>query len=386
MPKHRLLFVADFGTDIRLITRLSQDYQLTILTKDTWTKGTTIQRMKERNLDVRLITLPDSRLIFLLEVFWTLLRIGHQFDVVLVLSNSLTALSVNLAKLIIKFPVILYVGSPTVAYATRKYKDKNIVFLYFIKFLVKNLVSLNSKLCDLNVALGQYLAEIIKKYSENTENAVNYGVDTSLYAPVSLREKSCLRTKLGLPQDVYLIISPGTVYFYKDPISLLRAVKVVRDKGYNVMVLHLSGQYEQFVKLADRIGIGNVVIARKAVDPTSKLQLFYQASDLCIQSSFEEGLGMCVLEALSCQTPVIGTRVGGMQYTILHKRTGLAVPRSDFQKLAQAIEFAMDNPDEMKRMAEDGRRMVQKKYESEKQAKKLNKLIERVINKSKVIP
>jgi len=342
--------------------------------------------MKERNLDVRLITLPDSRFIFSLEVFWTLLRIGHQFDVVLVLSNSLTALSVNLAKLIIKFPVILYVGSPTVAYVTCKFKDKNAIFLYSVKFLVKNLVSLNSKLCDLNMAAGQYLGEITKKYSENVENAMKCGVDTSLYAPVSLREKSCLRTKLGLPQDVYLIISPGTVYFYKDPTSLLKAIKVVRDKGYNVMALHLSGQYEQFVKLANKIGIGDIIIAREAVDPTSKLQLFYQASDLCIQSSFEEGIANCVLEALSCQIPVIGTHVGGMQYTIIHKRTGLAVPRSDFQKLAQAIEFAINNPDEMKRMAENGRRMVEEKYESKKQAKKLNELIERVINKSKVVP
>lgn len=144
----------------------------------------------------------------------------------------------------------------------------------------------------------------------------------------------------------------------------------------------MRGQYEQFVKLADKIGIGDVVIVREAVDPTSKLQLFYQASDLCVQSSFEEGLGMCVLEALSCQTPVIGSHVvGGMQYTILHKRTGLAVPRSDFQKLAQAIEFAINNPDEMKRMAENGRRMVEEKYESEKQARRFNELIERVINK-----
>lgn len=386
MPKHRLLFLADFGTDIRLITRLSQDYQLTIVTKDSWARGTTIQRMKERNLDVRLITLPDSRFIFFLGVFWTLLRIGHQFDVVLVLSNSLTALSVNLTKLIIKFPVVLYAGSPTVAYATRKYEDKNAIFLYFVKFLVKNLVSLNSKLCDLNVAGGQYLVEITKKYSENIENTVSYGVDTSLYAPVSSLEKYRLRTRLRLPQDVYLIISPGTVCFYKDPVSLLRAVKIVRDKSYNIMVLHLSGQYEQFAKLANKIGISDIIIAREAVDPTSKLQLFYQASDLCIQSSFEEGLGMCVLEALSCQTPVIGTHVGGMQYTVLHKRTGLAVPRSDFQKLAQAIEFAINNPDEMKRMAENGRRMVEEKYESEKQAKKLNDLIGRVINKSKVFP
>ncbi len=380
MPKHRLLFIADFGTDIRLIDRLSQDYQLTIVTKDTWARGTTIQRMKERNLDVRLVTLSDSRFIFFLEVFWTLLRIGHQFDAVLVVSNSLTALCVNLAKLIIKFPVILYVGSPTVAYVTCKFKDKNAIFLYFVKFLVKNLVSLNSKLCDLNMAAGQYLGEIIKKYSENVENAVNYGVDTSLYAPVSPLEKYRLRTKLRLPQDVYLIFSPGTVCFYKDPISLLRAVKIVHDKSYNIMVLHLSGQYKEFVKLANEIEIGNIVIARKAVDPISKLQLFYQASDLCIQSSLEEGLGICVLEALSCQTPVIGTHVGGMQFTIFHNRTGLAVPRSDFQKLAQAIEFAINNPDEMKRMAENGRRMVEEEYESEKQARRFNELIERVIS------
>lgn len=383
MGKLRLLFVADFGTDIRVLSRLSQDYQLTIVTKHQQASGSTIQRMKERHLDVRLISLPDSRLRFSLHVFRIILVLRHQFDVVFVMSNGWAALTANFARLITELPVILYVGSPTVAYLTCKFRGRNPVFLSMVRLLAQGLVFLNSRLCDLNMAGGPYMTKEIKRYSKNVENVISYGVDTSLYAPVTQSQQQELRKKLGLPKDTYTIISADSVSFYKDPVCLLRAAKIIQDQGRNITILHLSGRYQRFVELASKIGISDIVVARRAVDPLGELAAYYQASDLCIQCSLEEGLGMCVLEALSCQLPTIATRVGGLQYTVINGWTGLSVPRSDSEKLAQAIEFAMDTPEKMKATAENGRRMVEEQYESEKQATRFNELIERVIKMKK---
>ena len=75
-----------------------------------------------------------------------------------------------------------------------------------------------------------------------------------------------------------------------------------------------------------------------------RLALYYAAADVCAVPSLTESFGLVALEAMACGTPVVGTRVGGLQKLIEDGESGLLVPAGDYQALAEAIETVLTDP------------------------------------------
>ncbi len=74
------------------------------------------------------------------------------------------------------------------------------------------------------------------------------------------------------------------------------------------------------------------------------LALYYAAADLCAVPSLTESFGLVALESMACGTPVVGTRVGGLQTVIDDGRSGLLVAAGDAGALADAIERVLSDP------------------------------------------
>jgi glycosyltransferase involved in cell wall biosynthesis len=71
---------------------------------------------------------------------------------------------------------------------------------------------------------------------------------------------------------------------------------------------------------------------------------FHHAVDLFVQSSDYEGTPNAVLEAMSLETPVIATDVGGTSEVCRPDIDGLIVPPGDSACLAAALESALEDP------------------------------------------
>jgi D-inositol-3-phosphate glycosyltransferase len=74
------------------------------------------------------------------------------------------------------------------------------------------------------------------------------------------------------------------------------------------------------------------------------LPYFYSAAEALVLPSRYESFGMVALEAMACGTPVIASRVGGLQYTVEDGRTGFLIPEGDWRLLADRICEVVENP------------------------------------------
>lgn len=74
------------------------------------------------------------------------------------------------------------------------------------------------------------------------------------------------------------------------------------------------------------------------------LPYFYSAAEALVLPSRYESFGMVAVEAMACGTPVIASRVGGLQYTIEDGRTGFLIPEGDWRLLAERICEVIEDP------------------------------------------
>src|SRR5690606_19678597 len=83
------------------------------------------------------------------------------------------------------------------------------------------------------------------------------------------------------------------------------------------------------------------------------LKYYYSAADLFITTPWYEPFGITPLEAMACGTPVIGSDVGGIKYSVVDGKTGFLVPPKDPKQLANRIDLLLHDPDLLKSMKDE---------------------------------
>jgi len=141
---------------------------------------------------------------------------------------------------------------------------------------------------------------------------------------------------------------------------LLRALRIVYPKiDVRLTVVGTGPLFPALKALTVELGLEDRVNFTGAL-PQQELEKAYRRCDLfvlpaCYDSSGDtEGLGVVLLEALSCGKPVIGSNVGGIPDIIKHEQTGLLVPEKDPEALAQAIERVLSDPSLYFSLAKNG--------------------------------
>jgi glycosyltransferase involved in cell wall biosynthesis len=111
------------------------------------------------------------------------------------------------------------------------------------------------------------------------------------------------------------------------------------------------------------VGPGGRVDFHGRVDDKDLQDAFAAADVLVLPSIVDargdtEGLGVVLLEAMSCGVPVIGSRAGGITDIIEDNESGLLVPPADPALLASALERLARDPALAARLGAAGERRV----------------------------
>jgi glycosyltransferase involved in cell wall biosynthesis len=357
-----MCLVLETVTDIRIVQGLAERFNLLILYRKT--NSSFVNHPPSAKFEA--VVGPASRLEFARFVFSYLKEKSNKFDCVISQNYGLAPLAANLASRITRVPTSMLVCSPSEAYYKCRKNSSNSdkKFRWSELLAIRTVAIANAIVGKHYLVLSQYLGDVVSQYGirKKTDFLPLYGVDTSLFKPADI-PKTELKQKLGLPTTGTLIFFSSRIAPEKDSETLLRAFRHLLDQGEDLWLLHRSGGYKTFIEDAKTYGIDHRIVATDAVHPHKGLPLDYQACDLCIQSSRQEGLGFSPLEALACETSVIASGVGGLLETITPE-TGWSYPVGDVEALANSIHEIINNPEEAKKRTTTGRKMVQEIYDS----------------------
>ena len=166
-------------------------------------------------------------------------------------------------------------------------------------------------------------------------------------SPATPEEKKRLRLEFeretGLPASVPWIGNFAALVPHKDHETLLNAAALVlRYKPESRFIILGEGPLrEKLEDLAARLGISeSVYFAGYRKDAVA----WMKSLDLYVQSSWGEGMGSVLLEAMACAIPIVATAAGGIPEVIDNGATGLLVNPVSPDALGKAILESLDLP------------------------------------------
>lgn len=128
--------------------------------------------------------------------------------------------------------------------------------------------------------------------------------------------------------------------------------------------------------VADR-GITGRVTFTGRVD-TADVPRYYRSAELFVLPSVWEGHPLTVLEAWAAGCPVIASNVEGIAEFVDHGETGYLVAKRNPSELAEALRYALDNPQEAADWGEAGRQKVEVNFTWKKVGSRTREVYDRV--------
>jgi D-inositol-3-phosphate glycosyltransferase len=185
-------------------------------------------------------------------------------------------------------------------------------------------------------------------YGADTERVsiVPCGVDLKQFRPGS---QVAARDALGFG-DEKIVLFVGRIQQLKGIDVLIRAAALLgaRDAVGPFRVVIVGGrpsgesddpearELTRLKSLASELGIEGHLDWRGAIAHEA-LGQYYQAADVTVMPSTYESFGLVAVESMASGTPVIASRVGGLQATVQDGRTGYLVPWRDPALFADRI-------------------------------------------------
>lgn len=359
----KVLYFCEGYTDIRFVVGLSEICDLTMAIPEQHLHESGLaDRLVESAARVQVDTIGGGRLAFQWRSALYLMRRLRSFDVVLSQEMGRGSLNSTIMGNALGVPVVVYLGTSPVEYfrCRRTRGQVGPIRAWASEAFLSSAMRVTGALSSAVVTTGPYLKDMAGRLASRVFEGYYCGIDTSLFTPVSAEQRACLRARLEFPERKFVILFPSRISHEKDPETVLKATAMARDRGLDAVVMNLGGGFRDFVDCARRLGLRDCedwVIGRPAVHPMKNLCEYMQAADVVVQASLAEGGGMSPLEALSCGSPVVATRVGGMALTL----PGIAqlTPPGDAAAMAEAFLWVHQNTGAARQQAFTGRDYVE---------------------------
>jgi glycosyltransferase involved in cell wall biosynthesis len=191
------------------------------------------------------------------------------------------------------------------------------------------------------------------------------GVDLAKFKPDN-RARKRQRKDLGIPENAVVAIFLGRLTCDKGVFLLVEAYRMVAAE-FNNFYLVIAGPDEDEVAHHLIASVGELARDRLIVSGFTERPwtLFNTADFLCLLSK-REGFGMVAIEAGAFGIPSIGTKIYGLEDSIIDGKTGMLVSVDDVSETVDALRTLIGDVELRKVLGENARKRVIAEFEQEK--------------------
>lgn len=249
------------------------------------------------------------------------------------------------------------------------------------------------------IAVSQQMKDdVIEAYGVNPEKVtvIHNGIDPEFYKP-TFDEKLLL--EYGIDSKIPFVLFVGRITRQKGISQLIAAAKYF-NKNCQIVLCAGAPDTKEIAEETEAL-IANLCKERQGVIlisemlPREKIKVLYSHARVFACPSLYEPFGIINLEAMACETPVVGSHVGGIPEIIVEGETGYLVPLQsvsrtdfnpanpeDFQKsFAEKVNLLLEDEVLATQMGKAGRERVLKIFSWESIAKTTFDYYQKVIDR-----
>ncbi|UPT71379.1 MAG: glycogen synthase [Flavobacterium sp. JAD_PAG50586_2] len=237
------------------------------------------------------------------------------------------------------------------------------------------------------IAVSQQMkTDVIEAYGVSPEKVtvIHNGIDPEFYQPTFDTD---LLNEYGINPDIPFVLFVGRITRQKGISQLIAAAQYFNPDCQIVLCAgapdtpEIAKETEELITDLKSKRDGVILISEML--PREKVKVLYSHARVFACPSLYEPFGIINLEAMSCETPVVGSAVGGIPEIIAEGETGYLIPlesisRTDFnpknpdgfqKNFAAKINKLLDDESLANQMGKAGREKVLEKFSWESIAK-----------------
>lgn len=190
-------------------------------------------------------------------------------------------------------------------------------------------------------------------------NGFNFDRTNNISPKETIREQININTK-------YIVGMVATYSKFKDYTTYFNAAQIILRNRKDTTFIAIG-------KNTDSILLKNLIDDKfddhiRLLGMKSNIESFVNAMDVCILSTFTEGISNSILEYMALGKPVIATSGGGTCEILEDNVTGFLVSQSNPIELAEKVELLLNDPQLRLQMGNNGKERIKKAFLIDKMA------------------
>jgi len=203
-------------------------------------------------------------------------------------------------------------------------------------------------------------------------NGFNFNRISNITAKSKMLEQ--LNVKTG-----FVIGMVASFTIYKDYKTYFKAAQLILDKRKDITFLAI-GSFTDSTLAKSLIDEKNQKYFR-LLGNKSDIESYVNIMDICVLSTFTEGISNSILEYMALGKPVIATSGGGTKELIENNKTGFLVEVANHEELATKIELLLQDEDLRRNMGLAGKERIENVFSIHTMLNKYIEIYKQIKNK-----